>query len=91
MIAERLSKDPSLVERARRRVSEWSVSGSVSEPYIAAWATLLHGPTDELVGVLRDRGDRGRELRQASPFAGAVDPRTRWTLWRQERERYEGS
>jgi hypothetical protein len=28
-----------------------------------------------------------RALRQCTPFAGVVDPRTRWRIWRETRAR----
>jgi len=45
------------------------------------------GPIGPLLAVLADRSDRAKALRQCSPFAGVVDPRTRWKLWREVRER----
>lgn len=44
----------------------------------------------ELVEPLVDPSQRGRDLRQCTPFAGAIDPRTRWRLWAQVREELEG-
>jgi hypothetical protein len=39
--------------------------------------------------ALVDPSERGRALRQCTPFAGALDPRTRWRLWAQVREELE--
>ena len=38
---------------------------------------------------LVDEGEHARELRQSTPFAGLIDPRARWRLWAEVRERFE--
>ena len=38
------------------------------------------------IGFLANRW-KAQALRQCSPFAGAVDPRTRWSIWRDVRAR----
>jgi hypothetical protein len=35
-----------------------------------------------------DPAEGARALRQCSPFAGVIDPRTRWRIWREVRERF---
>jgi hypothetical protein len=85
VVAERLRADPSLIERARRRVDEWLRDGTVARPYALAWHEILSGPAGEVAGFSRT-GDRARQLRQTSP-RGFLDPRTRWAVWRQARRR----
>src|SRR6185295_4703452 len=82
VIADRLREDPSLLSAARSRVAGWLADGSVHPAYAQAWHELLSGPTERLLTLLEDRGERARALRQCSPFAGIVDPRTRWKIWR---------
>jgi hypothetical protein len=84
-VAERLRADPSLVERARLRVEGWLRDGSVAGVYAKAWREILARPVDEVARFLEDPGDRARQLRQSSPFAGVLDPRTRWAVWRRAR------
>lgn len=88
LIADRLRKDPSLAEVARGRVAAWLTDGSVHRAYAEAWGELLSGPLPRLLEVLVDPGEGARALRQCSPFAGIVDPRTRWRIWREVRERF---
>lgn len=52
--------------------------------YADGWHELLTGPVERLLN-LTDPGERARALRQCSPFAGIVDPRTRWQIWRDVR------
>jgi hypothetical protein len=86
-VAARLRVDPALVAAARARVEGWLADGSVHPFYARAWHELLAGPAARLLEVLTDPGEAARALRQCSPFAGVVDPRTRWRIWRDVRDR----
>jgi hypothetical protein len=86
-VAERLLARPDLLERARRRVAGWLRDGSVARPYAEAWRAILAEPVDGVARFLVDPGERARQLRQASPFAGLLSPRERWSIWRRTRER----
>jgi hypothetical protein len=48
---------------------------------------VLARPLPELLRFLTDEGERARELRQSTPFAGMLPPRVRWEIWRRVRER----
>lgn len=82
-VSARLVADPTLVARARQRVTGWLEDGSVAQPYAEAWASLLDGPLPALVTALGERSERMHDLRQVSPFAGVLDPRVRWRLRRE--------
>ena len=87
VIAARLGEDPTVLEQARARVREWvAVPGPVPH-YARAWAALLGRPVAEIVTFLTDPGERARELRQSTPFAGVIPPRERWGIWRAVRDR----
>jgi hypothetical protein len=86
-VAERLRADPTLVESARRRVDAWLRDGTVARAYAEAWQDVLARPAGEVAAFLEDPGGRARQLRQASPFAGFLDPRTRWRILRRAHER----
>jgi len=89
LVAERIRAEPELVRGALARIERWLNHGTISEHYARRWQSLLLGDRDELIRVMTDPGDLGRELRQATPFAGVVDARTRWRLWRSVREGLE--
>ena len=91
LIVDLIERDPSALDRARARVREWVRDGSVAAPYARAWEELLGGPPEVLSDLLVDEGERARALRQVTPFAGLVDPRTRWKIWREVRERLDGA
>lgn len=80
-IAERLLADPRVLERARERVQGWLHDGSLARPYAEAWRDVLAGSPADVAGFLRADTQRARDLRQTTPFAGALDPRTRWRIW----------
>ena len=88
-VAERLRTEPELTERALRRLEQWRAQGSVHADYVNAWMEILSRPTEEIIASIVDPGERARDLRQATPFAGAIDPRTRWRIWRETRRRLE--
>lgn len=85
-VARRLVDDPEILERARKRVRSWLETGQVAEPYARAWAAALDEPLEELCRLLVDESPSARALRQVTPFAGALDARERWKIWREVRE-----
>jgi hypothetical protein len=84
LIAQRLTLQPGLVERAQQRAASWTAN-EVAAPYIAAWRELLALPLDVLELALVEDTERMRAMRQVSPFAGALSPRERWAVWRATR------
>jgi hypothetical protein len=85
-IAERIARDPSVLERARERVRAWVTGQGPVPEFARAWDEVLARPLPELLRFLTDEGERARELRQSTPFAGALPPRVRWEIWRAVRE-----
>ena len=91
VIAERLRHQPEVLERARQRVQEWMVpeaSGASTPFYARKWAEILAGDISSIAAFLIERSDLADELRQSSPFAGALQPRERWKIWRETRDRF---
>jgi hypothetical protein len=91
LVAARLLEDPELLEAARERVRGWLRDRSVGEGWAREWLEVLDRPLEEVVILLTDPSERFRQLRQTSPFAGVLDPRTRWQTWREVGERFEAS
>lgn len=88
MVADRLATEPAILARARARVAAWLQQ--TPPPYYALqWAELLAGTLPALQRFLADPGEKATELRQSTPFAGAIDPRERWRLWREIAERLQ--
>jgi hypothetical protein len=85
-VAEKLAAEPQLLDRARARVQSWLASGEVHPHYASAWKEILARSIAEVQAFLAQDSENARALRQVTPFAGALDPRTRWRIWRQVRE-----
>lgn len=56
--------------------------------YARQWLLILDQPLDQLVEAIVDPSERGRQLRQSTPFAGALDPQTRWRIHREIGQRW---
>ncbi len=61
-IADALDRLDAMRPTARGQAKTW----------LDEWERLLNGPVDRVLAALTDRSLRGRELRQNSPFAGAL-------------------
>jgi len=88
-VAESLRRDPSRLEEPLARVRRWRAGDSAHPVYAQAWERLLSGPFEDLLAALVDGSESARSLRQSTPFAGIVDPRTRRRIWREVRARME--
>lgn len=86
VIAERLLRQPEVLERARQRVQTWLATGAGAPPYARKWAEVLAGDPSSIAAFLVERSELADELRQSSPFAGALQPRERWKIWRETRD-----
>jgi hypothetical protein len=87
-IAERLRQEPEVLERARRRVEGWLTVGETVPFYARKWAEILAGEPPSIADFLVERSELADELRQSTPFAGALKPQERWRIWRETRERF---
>lgn len=90
-VADKLVSDPETLERARARVRRWLDSGEVSSHWARAWDEVLSRSLSEIHAFLVEEGEDARALRQVTPFAGVIDPRTRWRIWREVRQALENS
>jgi hypothetical protein len=90
VVAERLPDQPEILDSARRRVQDWLASGLAAPASATRWASLLAGDISTIAAFLVERSEQADELRQSSPFAGALNPRERWRIWRATRDRFVG-
>jgi hypothetical protein len=88
VIAGRLRDRPEILDNARRRVQDWLASRENPPFYARKWAEILAGDVSAIAAFLVDRSELATELRQSTPFAGALDPRERWKIWRETRDRF---
>lgn len=86
-IAQRLPQEPEVLENARHRVESWLTPGETAPFYAKRWAEILARDVAAIAAFLVERSELADELRQSSPFAGALRPRERWQIWRETRDR----
>ena len=86
-VAERLAHEPEVLQNARRRVQTWLAAGAEPPFYARKWAEVLAKDTASIAAFLTERSGLADELRQSTPFAGGLEPRERWRIWRETRER----
>jgi hypothetical protein len=80
-IAEKLRAQPALLEIARDNLDRWTLAGSRSQPYWDAWRGILSRPLPEILDLLGDETEAMTALRQATPFAGVLEPAERWAIY----------
>ena len=54
-VADKLRADPSILDRARRKLAEWLGHGGRSAPLWRRWQDVLQGTPDEVTAYLVDR------------------------------------
>ena len=62
----------STVERALHQLWRWDEEGTIDPRYAEAWEEVLRRPLPDIKQVLTENSQRARDLRQNSPFAGAL-------------------
>ena len=82
-IADKLSADPALIQIVQDNLDRWSTKGSRSQPYWDAWRTILNRPLPEVLELLEEESERMTAMRQATPFAGVLEPAERWAIYAQ--------
>jgi excisionase family DNA binding protein len=85
LVAERLS--PKLVDDARQRLNRWRDEGRIDPRWAERWEAILTLPLPDIARRISSDGPRARELRQTSPFAGALNEHERRLLGRAVEER----
>jgi len=80
-IADKLRADPSLLAVAHDNLDRWSKERGRSQPYWDAWREILNRPIEEVLALIVEESERMTAMRQASPFAGILTPRERWSVY----------
>lgn len=69
-VAKRLRRP--IVDDARRQIWQWQREGRIDDRYATAWLDILNRPVPEVRRALSADTQTMRDLRQSSPFAGAL-------------------
>lgn len=78
LVAERL--DEKIVDDARRRLARWRQDDRIHPRWAEEWERILAMPLPRIARAISADTVRGRELRQTSPFAGALTEQERRRL-----------
>ncbi len=87
VIGERLLRDQAVLELARSRVGAWMAAAAEPPFYARKWSEILAQDPVAIASFLVERSELADELRQSTPFAGALKPRERWKIWQETRDR----
>jgi hypothetical protein len=85
LIAERL--DESIVDETRDRLRAWQEEGRIHPHWANEWERLLAKPLPQIARTIGADSQRGRELRQTSPFSGVLNEQERRRLTKAVEER----
>lgn len=81
VIAQKLKKNPELIEKARQNIRQWkeqspSLTGALDE-----WEQIINQGIDKTIAFMCDPGEEATRLRQSTPFTGYLKPKERWRLY----------
>jgi hypothetical protein len=62
-----------MVRDAKQRLARWRKAGKIDERFAQAWERLLDEPLPKVARMIVQDSQSGRDLRQNSPFAGALN------------------
>src|SRR4051812_41544246 len=82
-IAEKLRREPELLEIARDNLDRWSLMAGRSQPYWDAWRAILARPLPQIIEAMTEESEQMTAMRQATPFAGVLTPAERWAIYEQ--------
>jgi len=79
-IAMRIHANPELLKIAKKNLDRW-IKRDGEIPVWFEWQKVLSRPLAQIAALLVSPDERGRYLRQSSPFCGILTPRERWKIY----------
>jgi len=81
-IAQKISRDPILLNKARENLSRWSAKIVGPKPrYFKEWEDILISPWPEIAEQITSMSEDATRLRSSSPFAGILDENEREQIY----------
>ena len=72
-IAQKISRDPELLDKAKANLERWSAKSEDPLPqYLHEWREILEHPWPELAELITSMSEDATRLRSSSPFAGVL-------------------
>ncbi len=82
MVAQKISRDPRLLDKARENLNRWSAKSTRPRPrYLREWAEILDRPWPEIATLVTEMSDEATRLRSSAPFAGILSPAEREQIY----------
>lgn len=73
--AEKIERDPDLLNIPRRNLERWTAHSGDSPPaWLAEWRQILRKPWPAIAALITELSENATRLRQSSPFAGVLTP-----------------
>ena len=81
-IAQKISRDPELLNVAKENLARWSQKAAGKEPrYLQEWREILERPWPEIADFITSISDDAIRLRSSSPFAGVLSAEERKRIY----------
>ena len=80
VISQHLRENPDLLQIARNNLERWVKRDGEIPPW-KEWKEILRKPLTQIVDVIVSKTEKGRQLRQSSPFCGVLTPKERWKIY----------
>jgi len=82
VIAQKIDREPSLLDIPRRNLERWGTRAGESVPsWLTEWRRLLNLPWPELAALITAPTEDAARLRQSSPFAGVLTEEERARIY----------
>lgn len=81
-IAQKISRDPHLLEKAKSNLSRWSAKTDGPTPrYFKEWQEILAKPWPTIAEMMTSMSEDATRLRSSSPFAGILSEKEREQIY----------
>ena len=81
-IAQKISRDPVLLDIARRNLARWEKkSTGRKRGYLQEWRGILDQPWPQIAEMITSMNEESTRLRSSSPFAGVLDDQERERIY----------
>jgi len=82
VIAQKIQRDPRLLEIARNNIKRWETRSQGQVPsWLKEWKTILDRPWPQIAALLTEQSDNAVRLRQSTPFAGVLTSNERRRIY----------
>jgi len=81
LIAQKVTENPVLLERARGNLERWGIAHDPVPRWMVEWQEILNRPWPEVAALITDPGPEGARLRKSSPFSGVLSDQERLQIF----------